>query len=188
MGHAHHQPQGALHEYIRQVFAFMQAMPAQRQVDGAQYTTRHLYEHRWCWPGGLTLGVPSGRNAYVGAPCRRRAMSSAASRSTAAVRASGTSTLKKIFAAVPSVTAHRPAGQQPAECPAQALPALQPPPGGRLPGSPVPASPTVALFALFSCHNSGKETLGRSKSKSNTHHSQGWLKHTGTRTLRHRPH
>ena len=73
---------------------------------------------------------------------------------------------------------HQPVGQQPAEGPVQAFPAPQPPPGGCLLGSPVPASPTVAVFALFSCHNSSKETLGRGKCKSNTHHAKGRLKRT----------
>ena len=33
MGHAHHRQQGALHEYIRQMSALMQAMPAHRRKD-----------------------------------------------------------------------------------------------------------------------------------------------------------
>ena len=70
----------------------------------SSYNTRHLCEHMWPWPGGLTLGVPSGRKAWAGLPYRRRAMSSAACRNTAGTRASGMSLWKKIFAAVASST------------------------------------------------------------------------------------
>ena len=34
VGHADHRPQRALHDYIRQVPAFVPAMPVQREVDG----------------------------------------------------------------------------------------------------------------------------------------------------------
>ena len=70
MGHAHHWPQGALHEYIRQ--APRQCLLIVKWTVPSWYTNRHLCEQMWCWPVGLTLGVPSGRKTWAGCPCRRR--------------------------------------------------------------------------------------------------------------------
>ena len=103
VGHAHHRPHGALHEYIRQVSALMHAMFAQRQVDRAQRVHHSpLVRVHVVLPGWLDVGHALGAYGWVGVPCRRGAMSSAASRSTAVARASGRRLSKKSSRPCPS--------------------------------------------------------------------------------------
>ena len=52
--------------YGRCLPSFRQCLLNVKKTVPSGYATRHLCEHRWCWPGGLTLGVPSGRNAWAG--------------------------------------------------------------------------------------------------------------------------
>ena len=102
-----------------------------------RYSTRHLWQHRWCWPGGSTLGVPLGRKAWAGFPCKRRVMSSAVfpqHRQRQGLRPVGPE--KNPGGCAEQHPAHRPACKKPAEGPAQALSSPQPPPGGRLLGTP----------------------------------------------------
>ena len=112
-------------------------------------------------------------------------MSSTACRSTAGTRASGTSTLKKILAAVLSGTLRT--GRR-ASSPRRAL-RRRSPPCSRL--WAVASSdclcgrhPRLRFLPFFRVIVRVKSTRHR-KSESNTHHSQGWR--IGTRTLRHRP-
>ena len=105
VGHAHHRPQRALHEHMWRMSAFVQAMPTPRQEDGARRVLHSpLVAAQVVLAGRLDVGGASGRNVLAGFPCRRRGMLSVASRSISGARASGTSVLKKILAAVSSST------------------------------------------------------------------------------------
>ena len=104
-------------------------------------STRHLWQQRCCWPGGLTPGSPPGRKAWAGVPLNPRGEG-----------LRHVAPKKKFGGYAQQHPAHRPA-----EGSAQARPALLSPPGGRLLGTPVPVSPTVALLALFASHNARKK-------------------------------